>query len=215
MNIAEETAVSSERLLTLEAGSPQATMAAAQALLIVGKERGGSDAASALLQRGMDLFVLAFHEAQAMRSSCWAVVAAAQALAAALQSQVAVTQPDLAALIAAAERAAAAVKKLHRLRPQSWAAVVDEGAAMAAAALPAARARLQLGNSSAVDSRAARDAFAAAAAGRDSALFCAGCGKRAMGLRRCGCCKQAACEWAGGAAWRWQRCCTVVLFCAR
>ena len=190
---------SGERLLALQPGSPHATLAAAQGLVSAGSVRCRTDAAgaTALLQRSMDLFVRAFREAQAAHSGFWALVAGGQALAARLAQQVSVPPADLAALVAAAEGAGAASKKLCRLLPQSWAAVTNWAAAASAAALPAARAQLQQGRSSAAQRQAAFDLFPAIDAAGIAASTCAGCGKRALGLRRCGRCKQVACKWDG------------------
>ena len=115
--------------------------------------------------------------------------------------QLAVSHADLAALVAAAESVPAAMKQLSGVLPHAWVARLQIRVDQAAAALPAARAQL-LGGEQAVEAtewiQHARQAAIQGPAWLAARCACSGCGKEALGLRRCGRCKQAACEWAGG-----------------
>lgn len=126
------------------------------------------------------------------------VKSASRALAYAALPSVAVSASDLAALIAAVEEAPAEVKRLRRVLPQSWAAILQESAQGAQTVLHAAWQQLHGSRGTAGERLALltdaleqqEGAEQAAAAG----CTCTGCGQRALGLRRCARCKQAACE---------------------
>ena len=64
------------------------------------------------------------------------------------------------------------------------------------AVLPAARLQLQGSNDPAANQML--HARAAIVGQAQESCLCSGCGRRALGLRRCARCKQAACEWGAG-----------------
>jgi len=211
MSVAEAAAASSERLLALEPQSPKALQAASAGFIcsaISSSSSGSSSsAAQAAMRRGLGCLIAAFRAAEVAHSPYWKARVAPQAVTFAAAPLVPVSTSDLAALIAAVEEAPANVKQLRRVLPHSWVTILQEAAEAAQFVLPAARLRLQGSTSStgdeqlAVVTAAAKQQVAATEhLAEDAGCACSGCGKRALGLRRCARCKQAACEWGTSGA---------------
>ncbi len=154
-----------------------------------------------LTQRGLACFMAALRAAETANSPYYRMSSALPALAYAAEPVVAVSTRDLAALIAVAEEAPAAIKQLRGVLPHSWVASLQVDADAGLAMLPAAKLRLQGISAPDDDERmaAAEQAAAAEKAAPTEGCTCSGCGQRAIGLRRCARCKQAACEWGGEA----------------
>jgi len=196
---------SSERLLVLEPACPVALRDAAMGFMACAVDMHGTARAArslALAQRGLDCFMSAFRAAEAVHSAYYATKSALPALGYAAAPALAVSNSDLAALIAAVEQAPTAVKRLKGVLPHSWVASLQAEIAGAQGVLPPARLRLQGGSDTADEEMAVLQALALeTAAEAEQALTqdarncaCSGCGRHALGLRRCARCKQAACE---------------------
>ncbi len=184
---------SCERLLVLEPHSPQALITAGSGFCHIATSSSNPAQLRPLLRRGMDCLMAAVRAAVAVRSPYWKVVAGSQTLVFAGLSLVTVSTSDMAVLIAAAEEAPAAVKRLKGVLPHSWVASLRADADAATAALPAARLRRQGSSGTAANQMAISMAAAAQQAAQEGCA-CSGCGQRAIGLRRCARCKHAACE---------------------
>ena len=197
------TAASCQRLLALDPNNPKALMTASHfvqpfsSLPQLQPAKTPHEAA----QRALDLFLQAFRAAQAMRSQYWEVTAASSAVALAVKPGISVSHADMAALLAAVEGAPAAVRQLVRVLPQQWTTGLQLHAQAAAAFLPAAQLRGQGGELTGSQAHAASSSLRKMVAqldGQDKRCVCSGCGVRALDLRRCAHCKQAACEQGGG-----------------
>ncbi len=200
-SVAEAVAASTERLLVLEPNNPRALLGAAAGFMCSVASSRSRSAGRTLTQRCVGCLIAALRVAEAAHSPYYKVRAVAQALPYAAAPGVAVSAGDLAALIAAAEQSPAAVKWLKGVLPHSWVARLQAHAEAAQSVLPAARMRLQHGNSTPgeqmaiLEAAAAQQAAAAQRVDAQARCVCSGCGKQALGLRRCARCKQAACEW--------------------
>ena len=196
-----QTAESCRLLLAVQPGSPRSYLTAAS-LGMSGLARSAGRAPTHA-QQVLQLLLPAFRIATAQRSQYWMIRSAGPALAVAMANApaVAVSHADLAALVAAAEGVPAAMKQLSGVLPLAWVARLQIRVDQAAAALPAARARLQ-GTEQPVEAtewiQHARQAAIQGPAWLSARCACSGCGREALGLRRCSRCKKAACEWAGG-----------------
>lgn len=96
------------------------------------------------------------------------------------------------------EGAPTTFRKLHCALPLSWAGPLEQRVAAAAEIVSAAKRHRQSGSEAAFDASTVFDAASKQLRERDACSICSGCGTRALGLRRCAGCKQAACERAGG-----------------
>jgi len=202
-SVADALVVGSERLLVLEPHSPHALHMAARGFINLESSSSSSSAAQSAVQRGLCCLMAAFRAAEAAHSPYWKVRSGSRALMLAAAPMMAVSNSDLAALIAAAEEAPAAVRQLRRVVPQSWVAILQETVDAATRLLPAARLRLHGGSGTAGQQWAAatagieQHAAALKQATAQVGCTCSGCGQRALGLQRCARCKKAACEWGG------------------
>lgn len=185
-----------DRLAKLEPSSPKALLCAASAALAT--EYTSAPADLKHHQRSMDLYLQALHAAQAQRSAYWETAVSCRALPFAAQPRLAISSAHLAAYVAAAEQAPAVAHRLSRVLPHAWVAVLNASATAAAAMLPVARLRLQGGGNAAEQVQAVLAAvdYAGTHLSSPSTIYaCSSCGQRAVGLRRCARCRQAACEW--------------------
>ncbi len=199
--LAKSVAASGERVLALQPGTPKGFLSAAttaSGCAAANISRAGFSEFNAAMQRSMSQLLSAVRCAQAQRSPYWTVNSASIALQVAMTPAVAISRADLEALVAAAEGVPAAVKQLSPVLPQLWVANLKQRASLVAAMLPAVRAQLQ-GSLLEASERAVQawgDVETVSQQDQPSAsCTCSGCGTRAIGLRRCARCKQAACEW--------------------
>ena len=195
---------SCERLLELEPNNPKACMeasgihsTAADLGHVVGTP-AGQPSSRALSQRAMDLQLRTFRTAKAQGSAYWTVLAAATAVIVATMPETVVQSSDLEALEAEVEGAPTTFRKLHCALPLSWVGLLEQGVAAAAEIVTAAKLHRQSGSKAALDASTVFGAASMQLRERDACSICSGCGTRALGLRRCARCKQAACERAGG-----------------
>ena len=182
------------------------------------KDIGGSSSQAAQ-QRIVNLYLRAVRLGQEQRSDFWVARCAPPALVHAAASTD-VSRASSEAAVAAFRLAQPALKRCKPLIPERWARAVEGLLPQAAAVLPLEETKLRLlqagGDSSATGATlqaAAQAAHTAQVALLPTAIRahdvgCHGCGKGAIGLRRCGRCLQAQyCrrvapghggEWAGG-----------------
>ena len=205
-------ALSSQRLLTLDRANPKAILSAAAAQLAAVTMHPAHNRASgteeSLRQQCTRCHLRAFHAAQAMGSQYYAVVAAQVIFVTANLEGAAVSRDDLAALVAAVERAPALAKWLRGVLPHRAADYIQQVANSAVSLLPAVRAQLQGRRFPAAQQRAALSSSAAQLDSVNDRSICSGCGKQALGLRRCARCKDAACE--KGGQWAAHACFTCI-----
>jgi hypothetical protein len=197
-------ASSAQALLKLEPNNPKSHAAEADAWGIAAPS---SQATKEQVECTLRLFRLA----QQQRCDFWAVHAAATALTLAALEPLAVGRDTFGAALAAYEQTAeAGMRRCKRLLPQAWAGQLELEMKLARPFLPRAAEQLLLlqqvggsrGNSRATTAAVLQSAVVQRAAGiqqigpvmvdwLDHYSDCGGCGKRAMGLRRCARCRQA------------------------
>lgn len=202
-NLAATTLAFCGRLVTLQPHSVGALLTAASAGTAVESiSIFGTEHARQFVRHVAGLHMAAFRAAQDMHSQYWAVTAGSRALACILAHAI-VGCADLAELVAAVERAPAAVQQLRRVLPQSWVSFLEGYADMATGLLPLARLRMQGHSGMAAEQQAALRTLQEQQTTQPRGSMCSGCGKEALGLRRCARCKKASCEWAGrGLCWQ-------------
>ncbi len=197
------THASSERMAALQPSNPKVLMNAGTAVAAASQFVDSTAVAEQrpsgfqLAQRALQLHLQAFRAAQAQHSAYWAVSISSAVLAQLSMAGVTICDADLAAVMAAAEEAPTVLRQLQGLLPNSWVVLFQKRTGLGTALLPAARAS----SSPSDDLTAAVQTFVAnqrqLAGQEDRSCTCSGCGKRAMGLRRCARCKKAACERGG------------------
>jgi len=151
-----------------------------------------------------------FHEAQRQGCDCTAARAAIFAVTYAANCSTPVSPNTLLAALAALQHAEPALRRCKRLLPQPWLAELEISLPFVQATCRRLTAtaviRLQqqllhpLGQQAAVEAVARhRQETYALGVQAQSASQCSGCGRHAVGLRRCAACQQAQyCRWVGG-----------------
>lgn len=158
-------------------------------------------------QRRLELFLRCFQEAQRQRSDYYTLLAATGAVlnAVVLSCSSATAQE----VVTAFQQAEPALRRCKRLLPQRWVAGLEVSVSNAQQGCIILQAQLQQPGSSRAVVVAAASAAARARARLvqeadspddrvDRLLYCSGCGKAAVGLRRCSACHSARyCRWVG------------------
>ena len=202
-------AASSARVMRqLEPHNPASSHWEAEAIYITSNERSPKQSVECCLR--------AARLAQLQRSDYWTIYTTATAILLATNRPLEVGHSALAAALDLFEQTAEpALRRCKRLLPESWVLILQQRVALSRSLLPGAHNQLRLlqqaGNSSSSSSRAAKRAVLATVTSQQPVLreqsapaamdrlrgrvSCDGCGRQAVGLRRCARCKQAQYCW--------------------